>query len=235
MKLIERTPNYAKIEARKLQVDLFLASPAALYNQATLDGILARAVVMEATQGKGLEASNEPYYIPLPIQKLWVCPKTFAPLWNATQFFAVDGNQTRTAYWHKRGYRAELLKKAKSGKPHNANFGQGRHKEYRMPLPVQTSLRWRAFCVGDMTEVWRLLRSIKSIGKKRTQGFGLVAKWHVTEINSFSYFHEGRFIKTFPTAYPNLPEVPPNVIFSRYEAPWTPPYWLQTLFQDCIL
>ena len=235
MKIIEDAPTYKNIDLKTLQVDLYLSSKPAFYDALALDAVLSSAVVDMATRGRGLPDTLEPYFIPLPLEKMWTCPMTFAPLWNATQFFPLSDNAQQTAYWHKRGYRPEMVKRALSGKPHNANFGQGRHKEYRMPLPIQSCLKWRAYCVGDVEEVSGLLASLHSVGKKRSQGHGRVKEWQLMEIDAFSYFHEGRFIKAFPVAYPNKPELEAGISFSRYETGWTPPYWNATLFQECIL
>ena len=235
MKLIADAPTYKNIDLKTLQVDLYLSSKPAFYDALTLDAVLSSAVVDMATRGQGLPGTLEPYYIPLPLEKLWTCPNMLAPLWNATQFFPMGENYQQTAYWHKRGYRPEMVKSSRSGKPHNANFGQGRHKEYRMPLPIQSCLNWRAYGVGDIAEIRRLLARVHSVGKKRSQGHGRIKEWQLTEIDAFSYFHEGQFIKAFPVAYPNMPELEGVVSFRRYETSWTPPYWNATLFQECIV
>lgn len=235
MQLIENAPIYKHLNLKTLQVDLHLAAPPVFYDPLPLDAVLAFAVVDTTTRGKGLPQTAEPYYIPLPIEKLWTCPHTTAPLWNATQFFPVEPNAQQTVYWHKRGYRPEMTKRARSGKPHNANFRQGRHKEYRIPLPQQRCKHWRAYCTGDVKEISELLSKVHSVGKKKSQGHGRVAEWQLTEIDGFSYFHEGRFIKAFPVAYPDKPALEGVVSFSRQETAWTPPYWLSTLHQPCIV
>ena len=84
MKIITTAKAYTKFESTPMQVDVQLAKPAAFYHMPELDGLLARVVVDEATRGRGLPDSAEPYFIPLPLEKLWTCPTTFAPLWNAT-------------------------------------------------------------------------------------------------------------------------------------------------------
>lgn len=237
MKIITTAKAYTKFESTPMQVDVQLAKPAAFYHMPELDGLLARVVVDEATRGRGLPDSAEPYFIPLPLEKLWTCPTTFAPLWNATRFFPLEKNTARTLYWHKRGYGPELLNRQRSGKPHNADFRKGRHKEYRMPLPMQSCLRWRAYAVGDIDEVERLLSQVRSLGKKRVQGHGIVLSWEASPVSSFSYAHDGRLIKAFPVAYPNLPKMtlPKDVDFNIYETGWTPPYWLATLFKTCLI
>ena len=236
MKLLQNAPTYTdSIHFHDFSVDVYLATPPAFYEIPTFDAILSYSVVMEATEGKGLINSVTPYYIPLPLEKLWICPETLLPLWNTTQFLPMTSNTQETVYWHKRGYTPYLLKKGKGDKPHNAKFGQGPYKEYRIPLPIHSCLHWRAFGVGDTTAIEKLLKNVQAVGKKRTQGHGVVKKWEITEINSFSYFHESRYIKAFPVDFPDYPKPPAGVVWNRYETGWTPPYWLASIFKECIV
>ena len=234
MQPLPNAPHFENTDMQPLQVDCYLVKPAVLYDLPALDGLLARAVVQNATHGKGLIESAEPYAIPLPIERLWTCPNTKAPLWNATQFFEMDPQGTEATHWHKRGYKPQFLKPGRNGKPHNANFQNGAHKEYRMPMQIYRCRQYRAFCVGNLPDIAELLKSITAIGKKTSQGYGTVKNWELQQIDGFDYTHENRFIKTFPCAYPNKPELKPGIVFSMYETAWTPPYWLPTLFQRCI-
>ena len=239
MKLLENAPNYEKDNCTQpFEVTATLANSAILYDSPTLDGILSWAVIAEVTQGRGLPDTAEPYFIPLPLQRLWTCPDTLAPLWNATQFFPLEESVQHTVFWHKRGYRPELIKRKKMRgieKPHNPSFRTGPLKEYRIPMPRQSCLQWRAYGVGDMECIMQLLKTVGYLGKKRTQGFGTIANWNIQKITEIDYFHNGQFIKSFPIDYPNIPEPPSGVTFSRYEAGWTPPYWYAGLYRPCIL
>ena len=234
MKLIENAPVFDTAHHEPLEIRVELARPPVFYQPPMLDSLLAWSVVHEATQGKGLPETPEPYLIPLPLNKLWTCPKTQLPLWDATQFIPIGENQQQSAYWHKRGYNPELLKKTKKGTPHNANFGQGRHKEYRMPMPLQSALEWKAYARGDAQEIAKLLIGIATLSKKRSQGYGKVIKWHIEKIDDFPYYHEAQLIKPFPVGSP-IPKFPDGVIYNLYESGWTPPYWLETIFKTCFV
>ena len=234
MQPLPNAPIFENNNLEPLQIDVYLVKPAVFYDLPALDGLLARAVVETATRGKGLPETPEPYAIPLPLEKLWVCPDTEAPLWNATRFFELDPQGTETQHWHKRGYKPQFLKPSRNGKPHNANFQNGVHKEYRMPMQVFRCLQYRAYCVGNLTEIAPLLKAITALGKKTSQGYGVIKEWRVQQVSSFGYTHAKKLIKTFPCAYPNKPELEPGAVFSIYETAWTPPYWLPTLFQRCI-
>ena len=234
MKTIPNAPLFNN-DFVPLQITVQLASPPVFYQSPlSLDALLAYAVVQRATYGQGLPKTIEPYNIPLPIEKLWECPETGLPLWDATQFHPVEANTRQPAYWHKRGYNPQLLKTQRNGRPHNANFGQGRHKEYRMPLPLQTAKVWRAFCVGNLSAIGELLKSVSAIGKKRSQGYGKILNWEITEVSDFPYGHEGRLIKSFPIGS-SIPELPSGTIWDMYETGWTPPYWFAPIFKTCFV
>ena len=233
---LPNAPSFKNLSLKPFQVDMFLNTQPVFYDFQALDGLLASTVVQQATRGKSVIDSAEPYNIPLPLEKLWTdMDDTLAPLWNATRFFPVDANIQTTRFWHKRGYRPDLLKRTKQGKFHNANFQNGRHKEYRIPMPVQSALHWRAYAVGDIEKMSSLLIPIQAVGKKRTQGYGRIRSFRIQAIDEISYTHDGKLIKTFPLAYEDKPDLAEDVIFSCYETGWTPPYWLETLFKPCVV
>lgn len=217
-----------------LQIDVTLATPPVFYQRLTLDAVLAYAVVQHSTHGQGLPDSDEPYQVPLPLATLWTCPDSGLPLWDATQFHPTLINYHQPAFWHKRGYKPQLLKKTRHGKFPNANFGNGVHKEYRIPMPLQTALNWRAYAKGNAYEIQRLLNTVNAIGKKRTQGYGKVLTWKVTTCEPFDYWYEGRLIKAFPVDFNPKPLPKGAFSFSIFEQGWTPPYWLATTFRECL-
>jgi CRISPR type IV-associated protein Csf3 len=81
-----------------------------------------------------------------------------------------------THYWHKR------LRPYITGRyidsPKKINVASGQYKGYRMPVNVLLvgPLTW--FCVGDPDGVRELLMGVKSLGKKRAYGFGMVELDH---------------------------------------------------------
>lgn len=233
MQVLPNAPEF-EIMPEPIEVCVELATPPVFYQPLMLDSLLAWSVVAESTRGIGLPETPHPYAIPLPLAKLWVCPETRLPLWDATQFIPIGENFQQSAYWHKRGYGPELLKKGKQGKPQNANFRNGRHKEYRMPLPLQTALEWKSYARGDAQEIAKLLLGITSLGKKRSQGYGKVVKWHIRKIDDFPYSHGGRLIKPFPVDAP-IPEFRESTVWNVHLSGWTPPYFLETIFKTCMV
>lgn len=87
---------------------------------------------------------------------------------------------------------------------------------------------------GNIGNIRQMLKNIATIGKKRSQGYGKIIKWNIEQIEDFPYWHDGRLIKNFPVGCP-IPKFPQNIVFDMYEAPWTPPYWLATIFKVCIV
>ena len=212
------------------EITLHLKTPAALYDSLHLDGLLAKAVVENSLQGEPLEASAEPYWLPLPLRQRWTAD-TGLPLWASTDFYPIETDTVESTFWHKRTISPDFLPKTRNGKPMNIRPTQGAVKEYRIPLPLHSSLKWRATFEGDGTVVADLLQRISSIGKKRSQGYGLIELWELQPIDTFSFFDdEDKPLRPIPTAY--LSDYPvTDVAFTS----WTPPYWSPAAMLLCHL
>jgi CRISPR type IV-associated protein Csf3 len=78
-----------------------------------------------------------------------------------------------THYWHKR--LDEHIATEHLDKLRKINTSSAEYKAYRMPVNVMLIPRMTWFCVGDPNGVRELLKGIRSLGKKRSQGFGMVA------------------------------------------------------------
>ena len=228
--------HHAARDLRPLRITVRLLTPVAGYDPVHLDGLLAWAVVREATSGAGLPDSAEPYDIPLPLECLWHDADGL-PLWASTDFEPVGETLRQTLYWHKRTTLAQArLVRRRHGKPWNVRTTQGRYKEYRIPLPGQSCAEWRADCVGDPREVARLLLLVGShVGKKRGQGWGAVESWSVEEIDEFILLDSGSVRRPIPLAAVTtvLPGVPLDVRFGNLVG-WTPPYWLAGCQTECL-
>jgi len=59
---------------------------------------------------------------------------------------------------------------------------QGQFKSYDMPLFLRTISRIDWFVVGEQETILRLLKNATHLGKKRSQGYGLVTSWTAQEI-----------------------------------------------------
>lgn len=222
------TEQYQQMDcSQSLEIVVEFASSPAGYDLPHLDNILAKAVVNEATQGKGLPRSAEPYWLPVPLFLIWQRPENNLPLWASTDFFPIDEDEIESAYWHKKTIRPTFMKRKKD-KPVNIRGTEGQDKEYQIPLPRHTANVFRAICQGNIKEITRLLGSMSAIGKKHTQGHGTVLQYQIQEISGFSFFDDnGMLLRPVPYGYF---ERPSNGVLLG----WTPPYWLPTCQMLCV-
>ena len=203
------------------EITLHLKTPAALYDPLHLDGLLAKAVVENALDGQPLESSAEPYYLPLPLKQAWTADSGL-PLWHSTDFQPLETDTVESVFWHKRTVSPDFLPTTRAGKPMNIRATQGALKEYRIPLPLHTCLKWgkrpsRAMPMPSGSCSVRSPLSGKS-GRKATDWW---TSWELKPIKTFSFFDdEDKPLRPIPT--PFLPDYPiTDVAFTS----WTPPYW----------
>ena len=213
-------------------------TPPASYDNLHFDGILSKAIVECALRGVKLAPSSKPYWIPLPLKMAW---RSLAgqPLWESTDFVPITSDSIQPGFWHKRGIRPELLKKTRGGQFPNFRMTQGALKEYRIPLPVHSCREWRASFVGDLDAICELLKRVGCIGKKRSQGYGIVKKWEIHEIANFTFFGVGiNPLRPLPLPFLKSPEYLKTYGNSDWIdwsfTGWTPPYWLTANQQMCI-
>jgi hypothetical protein len=85
--------------------------------------------------------------------------------------------------------------------------GRGKYKNYAMPIKICHANKITFFAKADKKEMQRLLdKHIYSLGKKNSQGYGIVRKWVITEIdrdNSF-VFKNGNLSRQIPLASSSL-------------------------------
>lgn len=221
--------RYAALECAPLRITLRLRPGGRLagYDPLNLDNLLARLVVVEATAGRGLPPSDEPYCLPVPLRCLWRSPEGL-PLWGATVFSPLGPNGPDVAYWHKRA-QTGVWTGTKTGRFGIASTA-GRWMERRVPLPTVVCDTWTADCVGNAAEIARLLALCGFVGKRRTNGFGEVETWAVEPLAEFALVRDGRLTRPVPAAAVELlgherPEDEPAPVG------WTPPEWKPSLFR----
>lgn len=226
--------RYAAAPARPFRVTALLrpASPLALYEPPCLAGLLAAAVVREATAGAGLPDYRPGYDQPLPLRALGRYGPYGLPLWHAGRFEPVGPQAAGEEYWHKRAVDGGWTG-TRTGE-FSIRSTSGRHMERRVPQPVLDCREWRAEAVGDPEEAARLLREITHLGKHRGTGYGAVAAWRVEEVPEAPLALEGRLRLSLPAeARPDLEAA--GLLSGRIaEAParvgWTPPLWNPALW-----
>lgn len=102
---------------------------------------------------------------------------------------------------------------------------QGQFKNWDLPLRLIETSRIDWFCVGESTEISRLLANCFNLGKKRSQGKGQVLKWDIKESEEDkSFYWKGRLMRPIPVDCVNI-----NKIKNTYNVmhwAYTPPYFL---------
>ena len=100
--------------------------------------------------------------------------------WSAS-FAIYEATDKFIAYWHKRFDKE--FERFLAGKKLNFYPQTGRFRSYRMPLPGELAERVTWYCYGHPEQALELLieGAITHIGKKRSQGYGLVNEWKIEE------------------------------------------------------
>jgi hypothetical protein len=202
-----------------------LVTPVANPQELALDGVLSWGAL--TTHPVGSHFAPEGSVVPLPLELLWVSPEG-RPLWAATPLRPlVPGIESRE-YWHKRypSHRAEF------GHKLNAVTSAGRWKEYRMPVQALSVARLGAWCLGERSEVERLLSPVTHIGKKGSMGYGRVARWTVTpapEVAAADILAQ----RPVPLRYWRDHDACPGGRIEPQRG-WTPPYWFAPWWEDCL-
>lgn len=210
------------IKPSPLRIRFQFLTPPAGYGDYYLDGLLAKAVVNMATEGRGLPKSNEPYWIPLPLQMIDTCPESGLPLWAANPLKACDIDIVEPDIWHKRKVRSERLKKnPKSGKVEMIRGTAGQHKELQIPLPLHSCLKWEATCCGNSEMIKETFKYLPNAGKKTRPGHGIILNIEIEPIDKFK-FAENR---PLPLWYIRQSDDNPMPQGTFATMGWTPPYW----------
>lgn len=167
--------------------------------------------------------NEEACVVPLPVELAWVSPEGL-PLWTVSDLRPQGDVLRDTSYWHKRypEDRADLATKVR------AETRRGRYKEYRVPLSTIDVPEVRAVCIGDASEVARLLSECSHVGKKASQGFGRVS-WRVTrwEENSTTAREAALMARPVPARYllEEKGEIKLSEGSSYSRRSWCPPHW----------
>jgi len=220
--------RYSALEMQPLTVRLMLKPGARLagYDLLNLDNLLARCIVNEVTGGRGLEPTEEPYNLPVPLRCLWRDDRGL-PLWATTPLMPRGAEARDMHYWHKRAQTGRFTR-VKSGR-FVIRSTSGRWMERRVPLPVQIADHWEATCIGNAVEIGRLLDPLMHVGKRRAMGLGEIDHWEIEPAEAFYLVDEDRLTRTFPALAIELLEG-----YMPTEAPspigWTPPQWKPSLF-----
>lgn len=215
-----------QLHLEPLRITLETHNAVALFSDTLhIDGILAYAVVQQATAGLGLAASVVPYHLPLPLACVWRDERYGLPLWACTDL-APEGVQYASAatFSKPNALHPDAMQRSRDGRPHAPNRTKGPDKAMQVTLPTMHADRFVCDLIGDKTVIGALLADLAHIGKKRTQGYGTVKRWLIESIPAFSWTDSGqRLRRPMPVA---LLQRHGWELTSDYQyLAWTPPYW----------
>lgn len=139
-----------------------------------LDSLLAWALAPMQVETRNISRSDAPDDIKIPLLRSVV---NGSEVWHASALFCDCQNET-LRFWRKK-FRQNYQGLA-DGSPGLTN---GIYREWNMPIPLILTNEMYAYASGSRKEVKRLLkRHIKSLGKKRSQGFGKITDIETIEI-----------------------------------------------------
>ena len=175
--LIEKYDN-VPMTSLKISAKLGKAYSPGVDDVVHFDGLLAFAVMKSLGEKVLILDKKAEVIFPVPMKIVWVSSNGLPLLASSDmkpeRFFAKGVD-----YWHKRFASDAVQNHCKQP---NTQLTKGAFKEYRIPIKTVFSDIVSAFCVGNKEEIEQLLTEhVKFIGKKSSQGKGLVLKWTVSE------------------------------------------------------
>lgn len=157
-----------------------------------LDALLAWALAPMQTQKCCLLRSDTPDDIQLPLLRSTI---NGSQVWHASALFPEQPGVETLRFWRKK-FRQDRLHLTK-GSP---NLTNGIYREYNMPVPLLLVPQMIAYASGNCKEVKRILKKhIKSLGKKRSYGYGKVVSVECEEIaEDWSLVADGVVMRWLP-------------------------------------
>jgi CRISPR type IV-associated protein Csf3 len=171
-----------KLEPIKVTAKMMTGQVATTDGYLALDGILAYVWMRENHPeliGTMITDFDEMLLSELPIEKRG----TGDDWYYACSFACYTPLKETRRYWHKR-FDAQLAEEYvdfenRRGK---VNVRSAQYKNYRIPLNILLIPEITWYLVGDKAEIERMVNQITHIGKKASQGLGLVREWTVESI-----------------------------------------------------
>ncbi len=103
----------------------------------------------------------------------------------------------------------------------------GKYKSHRLPLRIRVIEKIAWFCVGNAEKILEALKSIRSLGKKRSIGYGVVSRWYYEpaeeDLSLWAQTTQGKLLMR---PLPWCKELPQDLIgYRRDYGAVQPPYW----------
>ncbi|MFW5720780.1 MAG: hypothetical protein ACOCWW_00175 [Bacteroidota bacterium] len=194
---------------KRLKITAYLKRPLLTNGDMYLDAIIysycAREQLGEDWYWNKLEMSQKLQNIKLPIQKvngLYMCSRAkYKP------------KKEFVEYWRKRFQDGDQFEKyCNLGKKSKLYVNMGVYKNYNMPINCILTDKIEWIIIGDKEEIEKILKNIYTVGKKRSQGYGMVKEWKIEETKKRGERH-------FPVHNKNIKE-------KKFFCSLKPPYFL---------
>lgn len=113
-------------------------------------------------------------------------------------------------------------------------IGNAVFKSYRLPFRMRVVDRIVWFCAGTRRHVLKLLKSVASVGKKRSYGYGLVDRWEAERVEQdWSWFAPGNVLMR---PLPACSELPADIAGSRQDfGACQSPYWHPDRYREIVV
>ena len=210
---------------RPLKITCELATPYCGNELPALEGLLE--FVAASRKGRWhdlLAAANPPPFgaFPLPIQTVEMAgtmiPCCSAPIAHTDRDYAEKISKRISV-------ENALLLDRRERKTVVTN--SGKYKSHRLPIRVRAIRKIVWLCVGNPGKILDMLREVRSLGKKRSYGYGVVGRWYYDLIEEdLSLWAETPQGKLLMRPLPWCKELPQDLIgYRRDYGAVQPPYW----------
>jgi len=115
--------------------------------------------------------------------------------------------------------------------------GNSAYKSYRLPLHLRAVDRIVWFCDGNRKPLKKLLQSVRSVGKKRSQGYGRIERWELEWIDDdWSWFAPTDNGPVLMRPLPLCDELPAGLLGSRPDfGAVQPPMWHPDRYMERVV
>ena len=111
------------------------------------------------------------------------------------------------------------------------------YKSYHLPLKVQRIDKIVWYCIGKRRPILQALKRVKAIGRKRSQGYGLVAGWEAEYIDyDYSWYIKSDEGIVLMRPLPVCDELPEDLIGYQHDyGAVQPPYWHPDRYMERVI
>lgn len=214
-----------------------MRTPIAAIDPIVLDSIILAAIAKEELADEYYSGTNE-YWDKDKIKSVLgpILDKKYGVYCTSA---ATGSHREHVGKWTKRwdSVNDDIVNLGNKNKP-RINIASGAFKNYHIPVVLKSYTKAVFYVRGDMAEVGRLLaENITYIGKKGSQGYGLINKWELFKIEEdHSLIKDNKPMRPIPVKECGelLYQKDAEEIITR-PYPTIPPYWRNNHIEACVM